>query len=276
MMNAIVLQNVSKQYPSFLLDSVTFNVPIGSVVGLIGENGAGKSTIIRLILGMIHPDSGQVTVLGKQGALDYEHIGVVFDENCFPGTLSALDAGKIMHASYKTWSGSTYESYLKRFDLPPKKLIKDYSRGMRMKLSIAMALSHDSQLLVLDEATSGLDPVVRDEILDIYYDFMQDEQHSILMSSHITSDLEKICDYITLIHKGKVRFHEEKDVLLSKYGILQCEQKTLETLDPEAVHSVRRSQFGMQILVERDKIPLDLSVDPITLDELLLFTAKEE
>lgn len=275
-MDAITLQNVSKQYPSFLLDSVTFHVPMGSVVGLIGENGAGKSTTIRLILGMIRPDSGQVTVLGKQGALDYEHIGVVFDENCFPGTLSALDAGKVMRASYKTWSESTYEGYLKRFDLPPKKVIKDYSRGMRMKLSIAMALSHDSRLLVLDEATSGLDPVVRDEILDIFYDFMQNEQHSILMSSHITSDLEKICDYITMLHKGKVRFSEEKDILLSKYGVLHCDEKMLHTLPPEAVQGVRRSQFEIQVLVEREKVSAKFPVDSVTLDQLLLFAAKEE
>lgn len=276
MMNAVTLQNVSKKYPSFLLDSVTFHVPMGSVVGLIGENGAGKSTIIRLILGMIRPDDGQITVLGKQGALDYEHIGVVFDENCFPGTLSAADAGRVMRASYKTWSETAYEGYLKRFDLPPKKMVKEYSRGMRMKLSIAMALSHDSHLLVLDEATSGLDPVVRDEILDIFYDFMQNEEHSILMSSHITSDLEKICDYVTLIHKGKVYFHEEKDVLLSRYGVLQCEARTLEELEPEAVRGIRRSQFGIQALVERDKIPPHFPVDPITLDTLLLFIAKEE
>lgn len=275
-MDAITLQNVSKQYPSFLLDSVTFNVPMGSVVGLIGENGAGKSTTIRLILGMIRPDSGQVTVLGKQGALDYEHIGVVFDENCFPDTLSARDVGRVMQISYKTWSNTVYETYLERFQLPPKKPIKAYSRGMRMKLSIAAALSHDSQLLVLDEPTSGLDPVVRDEILDIFYDFMQDEHHAILISSHITSDLEKICDYITMIHKGKVYLSEEKDVLLSEYGVLHCDDKTLGTLAPEAVHGVRRSQFEVRALIEREKVPSDLAVDHVTLDEMLLFATKGE
>ncbi len=275
-MNTITLQNVCKQYPAFSLDSVTFSVPMGSVVGLIGENGAGKSTTIGLILGMIRPDSGQITVLGKQGDLDFEHIGVVFDENCFPGTLSAQDVGKILCASYRTWSQSAYETYLERFGLPRKKPIKECSRGMRMKLSIAAALSHDSHLLVLDEPTSGLDPVVRDEILDIFYDFMQDEHHAILISSHITSDLEKICDYITMIHKGKVCFSEEKDVLLSKYGVLHCDDKILETLAPEAVYGVRRSQFEIQVLVEREKVPSDLPVDLVTLDQLLLFAAKEE
>ncbi len=275
-MDAIKLENVCKQYPAFSLDSVTFSVPMGSVMGLIGENGAGKSTTIRLILHMLRPDSGTITVFGKQDTPDFEHIGVVFDENCFPGTLSAQDAGRILGASYRTWSESVYQGYLERFDLPKKKPIKTYSRGMRMKLSIAAALSHDSHLLILDEPTSGLDPVVRDEILDIFYDFMQDENHAILISSHITSDLEKICDYITMMHKGKVYLSEEKDVLLSKYVIVHCDEKTLDALPPEAVQCVHRRQFEIRALVERDAIPSGLPVDPVTLDELLLFAAKEE
>lgn len=275
-MNAIQLQGVVKQYPAFTLGPIDLSVPAGSIVGFIGENGAGKSTTIRLILGMISANAGEIQVFGQAGRPDVEHIGVVFDSCCFPGQLSAHEIGRVLRASYRTWSQDTFSDYLNRFSLPPKKPIKDYSRGMQMKLSIACALSHDSRLLVLDEPTSGLDPVVRDEILDIFYDFMQDETHSILISSHITSDLEKICDYVAVIHQGKIRLCEEKDSLLARLGILHCDCQTLAALNPSAVLGVRRGQYQTQALVERDRVPASLAIDPIKLEDILLFIAQKE
>lgn len=274
-MNAIKLQAVTKRYPTFTLDSVSFALPTGSVMGFIGQNGAGKSTTIKLILGLLKPDSGEIEVFDRAQPLDRERIGVVFDECCFPGELTARQIGRILGASYRTWSSKIFSAYLARFDLPERKPIRSYSRGMKMKLSIAAALSHDARLLILDEPTSGLDPVVRDEILDIFYDFMQDESHSILISSHITSDLEKICDYITVIHQGRIRLCAEKDQLLQELGILHADEQTISTLDPCAVHGIRRGQFQMQALVERAKVPADLPIDHVSLDDILLFMAKE-
>lgn len=274
-MQAITLHNVRKSYPAFTLGEIDLSVPQGCVMGLIGQNGAGKSTLIRLLLGLIHPDSGEILLADKQGPLSREHIGVVFDECCFPETLTPRDIGRILRTGYHTWSRETYAAYLKRFELPETKPVHDFSRGMKMKLSIACALSHDSRLLILDEATSGLDPVVRDEILELFYDFMQDERHTILMSSHITGDLEKICDYITCIHKGQLVFSEEKDRLLGRLGILRCDPNTLTALDPAAVYGVRRTPVSTEALVARDFLPHGLEIDPATLDDIILFVTKE-
>lgn len=275
-MDAIQLHHVSKQFPAFTLGPLDLTVPTGSVVGFIGENGAGKSTTIKLILGLLTPDSGSVQVFGQDGCHDLEHVGVVFDSCYFPGDLTPRDIGRILSASFRTWSDQVFSDYLARFDLPIKKSVKDFSRGMQMKLSIACALSHDCRLLVLDEPTSGLDPVVRDEILDIFYDFMQDDSHSILMSSHITSDLEKICDYVAFIHQGQIVLFEEKDGLLARLGILHADPSVLDALAPDAILGIRRGQFQTQALVERDRVPSSLSLEPVKLDDILLFLARKE
>ena len=275
-MDAITLQGLTKHFPAFTLDSITLSVPAGSVMGMVGENGAGKSTTIKLILGLLTPDAGTIEVLGAPGLPDREHIGVVFDECCFPDSLSARDIGRILGVSYRTWSHKAFADYLARFSLPHKKAIKDYSRGMKMKLAIACALSHDSRLLILDEPTSGLDPVMRDEILDIFYDFMQDETHTILISSHITSDLEKICDYISFLHQGRLVLCGEKDDLLARFGVLHCDEETLTALDPAAIHGVRRGQYQIQALAERGKVPRALALDPVKLEDILLFLVKKE
>ncbi len=234
-MNAIEIKGLNKQFKDFGLKDLNLTVPSGCVVGLVGENGAGKSTTIKLILNMLFKDSGSITVLGKDNAKELddvkEDIGVVFDECCFPPELNAKRLQKIMKAAYRQWDDAAYEGYLKQFDLPMNRSIGKFSRGMKMKLSVA--LSHKAKLLILDEATSGLDPVVRDDIIDILMDFTKEEDHSILMSSHIVSDLEKACDYIAFLHKGRLVLCEEKDRLYEQYRVIHCTEQQLTAIDIE-------------------------------------------
>ena len=258
-MNAITVEHVTKHYPGFSLQDVSFSLPQGSILGLVGENGAGKSTLIRLLMGAAKADSGTLTALNTDSrspdfAAAKEDIGIVLDDAYFPEVLSAKQVGKVMAHTYQNWDPALYQQYLQQFSLPGDKLFKDYSRGMRMKLAIAVALSHHPRLLVLDEATSGLDPMVRDEILDIFNDFTRDESHSILLSSHIVSDLEKICDYIAFLHKGKLLLFEEKDRLLEEYTVLRLTSQQLSDLDPDAVISRRSSPYGEEALARaRDR-----------------------
>ena len=224
MHDALTISGLTKTYKDFVLDGVSFSVPSGSIVGLIGENGAGKSTTINATLGLIQKEAGSVSVLGKE-ELDNEikeQVGVVFDGSNYPEILSPRKLNRVLKNIYQSWDERTFLSLLKKLSLPIDKPIKQYSRGMKMKLAISAALSHNSKLLILDEATSGLDPVIRDDILDILLDFVQDEDHSILISSHITTDLEKIADYIVFIHEGKVVFSKPKDELTEQYGIIKC------------------------------------------------------
>ena len=223
-MNAIVLNHICKSFGSFAIQDLTLEVPEGTICGLVGENGAGKSTTIRLLMNALRPDSGTATVLGVDTSSPEflavkEDIGVVLDEAYFPEVLSAAQVGKVMAKTYRRWDDAVYQSYLDRFQLPQKKAFKDYSRGMRMKLAIAVAMSHAPRLLVLDEATAGLDPIIRDQVLEIFNDFTRSDNHSILISSHILSDLEKLCDYIAFLHQGRLLFCDEKDALLDGYGI---------------------------------------------------------
>lgn len=277
---AVNLRSVTKKYTGFTLDNINLSIPTGTVMGLIGENGAGKSTTLRLMLGLIRPDSGSVTLLGKDSAqLDSqikEQLGVVMDEACFPEGLAAGDINKILRSIYKTWDEEKFFSYLKQFSLPEKRMVKAYSRGMKMKLSIAVALSHQTKLLILDEATAGLDPVVRDEILEVFMTFMQDETHTIVMSSHIVSDLERVCDYIAFLHKGKLVFADEKDVLLDRYAILKCPLEELLKVDQRAVIGRRLSMFGAEALVEKRKMPRDCILDKAGIEEIMRFYSKEE
>ena len=228
-MNAVEVNDLCKEYRDFTLDNISFNLPSGCIMGLVGENGAGKSTTIKLILNIIKRNKGTVKLFGRDNLDNFveiaEDLGVVLDEVGFSEKLNAVQVGKIMRNTYKKWDQKVYEEYLDRFSLPLKKKFKDYSKGMKMKLGIAVALSHDPKLLILDEATSGLDPVVRDELMDIITEFTRDEGHSVLMSSHIVSDLEKLCDYITFLHKGELLLCEEKDRLLEQYGFLQTTEE---------------------------------------------------
>lgn len=225
--NAIEIRSLCKHYKGFSLDDLNLDLPYGCVLGLVGENGAGKSTTIRLIMDTLERDGGTVSVLGTDNRskefLDLkEDIGVVLDETFVPEVINARQMGKIMAGTYKNWDQAVYDGWIRRFELPLDKKFKDYSRGMTMKLGIAAALSHHPRLLLLDEATGGLDPMVREELLEVFADFAAEEGHAVLLSSHIVSDLERICDYIAFLHKGRLVLCEEKDLLLDKYGILKC------------------------------------------------------
>lgn len=251
---AVILHGVQKHYRDFKLGPLDLTVPTGTIVGLVGENGAGKTTTLRLLCGVSRPDAGQVTLLGGQPtdpALR-RRIGVVFEDAYFYGTLTARQIGKSMAGIFgDQWDAARFDGLLDRFGLDPKKKVQAYSRGMRMKLSLATALAHDPELLVLDEATAGLDPVVRGEMLDLFLEYIQDERHSILMSSHITSDLEQVADSIAYLHHGQLLFHEDKDTLLQEYGLLRCARHDLETLPPDCVVFMREGTFGCEALVKQ-------------------------
>ena len=279
-MNAIELSHINKSFGDFAIRDLNLTVPSGTICGLVGENGGGKSTTIRLLMGALRPDSGTASVLGTDVSSPEfrevkEDVGVVLDEAYFPESLNAVQVGKIMAATYRRWDQKLYDGYLKRFDLPPSKQFKDFSRGMRMKLAIAVALSHQPKLLVLDEATAGLDPIVRDEVLDIFNEFTREEDHSILISSHILSDLEKLCDYIAFIHQGNLLFCEEKDRLLEEYGIFTDSAEQLECLLPEAIVAREPNGYGgVRALIRRDLAPAGFQLEKPSVEDIVLFLVK--
>jgi ABC-2 type transport system ATP-binding protein len=279
---AIEIKNLTKQYTGFTLEDVSFSLPGGTILGLIGENGAGKTTTIKAILGLIRPDGGSVTVLGGSPSdrSVREQLGVVLDECPFHGGLTAETVGKVMAGTYRAWHRELYLQYLDKFELPKNLYLKEFSKGMKMKLSIAAALSHHPRLLIFDEATAGLDPVVRNEILDELQAFLRDEDHSVLLSTHITSDLERVADSITYLHKGRVALTEEKDALLEQYGRLACTAEQLGQVDRAYIVGERRGQFGCEALIRdaegfRRRYP-DLAVERVTLEEIMVLTGKGE
>ena len=275
-MNALEIRSLQKHRKGFSLDGINLTLPAGCIMGLIGENGAGKTTTIKLMLDMIRKDGGTVRILGKDSAeISKEDIGVVLDEVGLPTCLTACQVDNIMSKAYTQWSSDEFFAYLKRLNVPENKAFSALSRGMKMKLGIACALSHKAKLLILDEATSGLDPAVRDEVIDILLDFTRDEEHSVLISSHIVSDLEKICDYIAFLHKGRLMLCEEKDRLYEQYGIIRCDEKTLSAIEPSAVIGKRVSAFGVEAIVRRDTVPEGVSIAPVGIEELFIFMVKE-
>lgn len=278
-MNAIEIKNLTKSFLGFTLNNLNLTLPGGCILGLIGENGAGKSTTIKLILDIIHKDSGSITILGRDNTenilLTKEEVGVVMDEIGLPECLTVKQIGNVMAHTFRNWDASAYQALVHRMDLPEKKPFKDYSRGMKMKLGIAIALSHNCKLLLLDEATSGLDPVVRDDVVEMLSEFTRDEGHSILISSHIVSDLEKLCDYIAFLHKGKLLLWEEKDVLLAEYGVIHCTPEQLQRIAPEAIKHKKESPYGVEALVLRSGVPSDLHISPISIEELFVYMVKE-
>ena len=268
MTNAIELNHISKSFGEFSLKDVTLAVPAGTICGLVGENGAGKSTLIRILMGALRPDSGTAAALGVDvSAPEFlnakEDIGVVLDEGCFPETLTAPQVGHVMAATYRRWEQDTFDAYCRRFALPEKTAFKDYSRGMKMKLTIAVALSHQARLLVLDEATAGLDPIVRDEILELFNEF--------------TRDLEKLCDYIAFLHQGRLLFCEEKDALLEQYGIFNDTAEQAEALMPEAIVSMETTPYGgVRALVRRELAPVGFQLEKPTIEDIILALVKGE
>ena len=279
-MNVIELSHIQKSFGDFAIRDLNLTVPAGTICGLVGENGAGKSTTIRLLMGALRPDAGAARVLGADVSSPEflqvkEDVGVVLDEAYFPESLNAVQVGKIMAATYRRWDQAAYDGCLKRFDLPGNKQFKDFSRGMRMKLAIAVALSHQPKLLVLDEATAGLDPIVRDEVLDIFNEFTREEDHSILISSHILSDLEKLCDYIAFLHKGQLLFCEEKDRLLEEHGIFEGSRENLDCLLPEAIVAREENRYGgVRALVKRELAPAGFHLEKPTVEDIVLFLVK--
>ncbi len=279
--NAIEIRGLTKRYKDFTLENLNLDLPYGCILGLVGENGAGKSTTIRLIMDALDRDGGDVSVLGTDNrSREFlnlkEEIGVVLDETFVPEVINAKQMGRIMAGTYKNWDQAAYDGWIRRFDLPLDKKFKDYSRGMTMKLGIAAALSHHPRLLLLDEATGGLDPMVREELLETFADFAAEEGHAVLLSSHIVSDLERICDYIAFLHRGKLALCEEKDVLLDKYGILKCSREQLADIPEEAVHGKRVGTYGVEALVEREFMPRDTVVDRASLEDIILYMVKGE
>ena len=278
-MNAIEIKDLTKLYSGFMLDHLNLVLPEGCIMGLVGENGAGKSTTIKLILDMIHKDGGCISLFGKDNSeninLAKEEIGVVLDDVGFPECLTAKQVGRVMSHTFKNWSQDGYSALLKKFLLPEDKPFKDFSRGMKMKLGIAVALSHNARLLLLDEPTSGLDPVVRDEVVQMLMDFTREEKHAILISSHIVSDLEKLCDYVAFLHKGKLLLCEEKDRLLAEYGLLYCTEEELRDLPLDAVKYEKKNPYGTQALVLRNAMPGGVKVSSVSIEELFVFMVKE-
>lgn len=284
MNTALTITGLTKKYSNFVLDNISFSIPSGSIVGLIGENGAGKSTTINSILGLIKKDSGKITVLGHDidtfDCAVKEKIGVVFDGSNFSEELTPAKLSKVLRDIYSSWEQSYFNRLLDQLNIPATKKIKTFSKGMKMKLSIAVAFAHHPQLLILDEATSGLDPIVRDDILDMFLEFVQDEEHSILVSSHITSDLEKVADYIVFIHAGKIIFCEPKDELLEHYGIIKCGAAQFDAIDKNDIVTYRKQDYEWQVLVaNREKVAKKYPkamVIPGTIDEIMLLYVKGE
>lgn len=286
MENILEVQQISKSFPktNFVLDKVSFSIPYGAIMGFVGENGAGKTTTIGCILNTISPDSGTIKLFGKElSDADTElreNIGVVYDGDNFPAYWTAEQLAHVMQGLYKKWDNALFHKYLEDFRLLPKQKIKHYSRGMTMKLAVAAALSHHPQLLILDEATSGLDPIMRDDMLDVFLDFVQEETHSILLSSHITTDLEKVADYITFIHNGKLIMTATKNDLVYNFAVMRCKESQFLELDPSDVIAYRKRDFQTDVLVangkEAERKYRGSVVDHVSVDEIMLLLVKGE
>lgn len=280
-MNAIELSHVEKNYGQFQIRDLNLVLPSGYIMGLIGENGAGKSTTIKMILDLVKKDQGEIKVFGKDMkesvVENKEDIGIVLDESQFPDGVTIDQVNKIMRNIYRKWDEEEFYRLTDYFSLPrKKKRFKEFSRGMQRKLSIAVAMSHNAKLLILDEPTSGLDPVVRDEILELFNDFTREEDHSILISSHIVGDLEKLCDYVAFIQKGKLVICEEKDRLLESYGIFKCSKDELEELDSQAIVGLRDYGYGVEVLAEKCLLPEQYQTEVPSLEDIIIFLSKKE
>lgn len=277
-MDVFRFDSVEKKYPGFKFSIPELSLPGGNVMGLVGENGAGKTTLIKLLMDMVTPDSGRIEVFGKDTDKDFQEtkqrIGFVLDEANFPDSINGSQVDTIMGLCYRNWDSKTFLGYLERFSLPKEKLFRQFSRGMKMKLALAVALSHEAELLVLDEPTGGLDPVARGEILEIINEYTRDETHSVLISSHIISDLEKICDYITFLHQGSVLFSQDKETLLDSYALVRCSRERAEELDPSSLLCVQSFPYSEEILMKSDRVPSFLHSERVGIEQIMVMMAK--
>ena len=279
--NIIKVNNLTKTYDNFILDNITLEIKKGSIIGLIGENGAGKTTFIKLLLGLIKKDKGDILIFNKTlNSKVKEDIGVVLDDSFFPEVIKVKDVNSVMKNIYKSWDEKLFLKYLKDFSLNENMLIKNLSKGMKKKLEIITALAHHPKLLILDEPTSGLDPIVRKEILDIFLDFIENGENSILFSSHITSDIEAVADYIVFIDNGKLVFDKEKDDILDNYGIVKCNDNDFKKISKDNIISYRKNKYNYEVLVnDRKKVKKnnsDIVVDKATLEDIMLLIVKGE
>lgn len=277
---AVEIKGLNKDMGAFALRDVDFRIPRGYVVGLIGENGAGKTSLIKCITGAMRADSGTIRVLGHDGGHGIGDVGVVFDECHFFQQMNGVQIGRLMSNLYPNWDQTVYEGLMARFGIDLDKKVRDYSRGMRMKVQVAVALSHGPDLMIMDEATAGMDPAARDEFLELVMDYMQDESHSVLMSSHITTDLERIADYIVFIHKGRIVLDGSKDEILESYGVAKGSESQLLAIGRENIVSLRREEFGASALV-KDRVGVaeaypELVVDPASLDDIMVMIIRGE
>ncbi len=283
-MNIIEIKDLEKNYNKFSLGPIDLKIPKGEIIGLIGENGAGKTTLIKLILNIIKPDKGKIKLFNRDylenEELNKKDIGVVLDEMFFPEILTPLDINLIMKNIYSNWDVSLYFEYLEKFNLPKDKSIKTFSKGMKKKLEIVTSLAHHPKLLILDEPTSGLDPVVRKEVLDIFLNFMQEEDHTIILSTHITSDLENIADRVIFIDKGQIVLNDLGSDIMDDYGVLKCSIEEFKTLDKDDIIKYQKNKYNYEVLIKnRNKLKKKykgMVIDKITLDELMVLMIKGE
>ncbi|HHW93649.1 MAG TPA: ABC transporter ATP-binding protein [Clostridiaceae bacterium] len=279
MQNAIELRGLKKRLGNFVLGPIDLTVPRGCIVGYIGENGAGKSTTIKLLLHLMFPDEGEIRLLGKD-VQEFtpqmkKDIAYVFDDLYLPEDMTLNNVQNFHRKLYgQAWQDKTFADLVARFNLPDSKSIKHFSRGMKMQLGLALALSHGARLLLLDEATSGLDPVIRDDVLDILLDYIQNENHTVFVSSHILSDLEKVADYIAFIHKGQLLFMETKDDLMNQYGIASLSEEQLEELDDMAIVGKRPHQFGVEVMLKRELVPSDFELEKVSIEDIMVYMIK--
>lgn len=281
MINAIELKHICKNYGRFSLQDVSLCVPQGSIVGLVGENGAGKSTLIKMMLSLRQADSGDIQLFQKPlqslTRSDREKIGVVFDEGCFPDSFTVKQVRELMRRAFdKAWDDRIFSDYLVQFALPEQEVYSKFSKGMKMKLAIAVALSHHAQILILDEATSGLDPFIREEIIGILSEFTRNPENSILISSHIVTDLEKLCDYIAFLHNGRMIVFEEKDALIEQYGLFTGSADEVAALPAGAIIGIRENKYAVQALLARSKVDTSVPLEKCSLEEIIIFLSKSE
>ena len=277
MKNALEMKHVSKEFRGFSLKDLSLSLPEGSILGLAGKNGSGKSTAIRLILNILEKDSGEIFLFGKdhREVSIREDVGVVTESMGFPPFLNGLQINKMMKHIYQNWDADLFYESLKKFSVPPDRRYRDLSRGMALKLKLAAALYHSPKLLILDEATAGLDPSARDEILDILLDFTREEVHSVLITSHIVGDLEKLCDYIAFLEDGRLLLSAEKDRLLEAYGVWHGTKEQFSALPAGAVLGKKETPYSVEAVVKREKLPRETPLSPVELEQLFIFMMKE-